>query len=263
MPVVPTVRSRAWLLPVVGTAAAIGAWELATRANLLPRRYLPPATEVLPELVDQAGTGTFWSEVLATLQAWGISLGIALVLGITLGLVIGSNVWADRATRLAIELFRPVPPVALIPVVVLIYGTSLSGAVFLSTFGAVWPLVVQSAYGARFVDELSIDTARSLQLGRGRRFLFVTLPSAAPLIASGIRIASAVALVLVVTSGIIIGTPGTGRAITNAANGGAYSVMYAYVVATGLLGLGLNLVMAFIERRVVYWVPGGHRYGRR
>ena len=87
----------------------------------------------------------------------------------------------------------------------------------------------------------------------------MTLPSAVPYIATGLRIASAVALILTVTAELVIGSEGLGRSITVARSGGDVELMYALIIATGLLGLALNSLFVWGERRVLHWHPSQRR----
>ena len=102
---------------------------------------------------------------------------------------------------------------------------------------------MQTLYGVQDVDPVATDTARSFGFSRAQRLLRVTLPSAVPYIATGLRIASAVALILAVTAELVIGAPGLGREINLARQGGNVELMYALIIATGLLGLALNVAL--------------------
>ena len=111
-----------------------------------------------------------------------------------------------------IEFLRPIPSAALIPLLFLTLGTNLKSEVFLAAFGAFWPLLVQTIYGVRDVDPVALETARSFGLGRLERLYRITLPSAVPYIATGLRISSTVALILAFTAELFMGTPGLGQA---------------------------------------------------
>jgi ABC-type nitrate/sulfonate/bicarbonate transport system permease component len=145
--------------------------------------------------------------------------------------------------------------VALIPLAILIYGTGLRSAVFLAAFAALWQILVQTLYGVQDTDPVARDTARAFGLRRSRVLLRVTLPSAVPYIATGLRIASSVSLILVVTAELVIGSPGLGQAINVARQGGNVELMYALIIATGILGYVLNLLFVWGERRVLHWHP--------
>ena len=243
------------LAPLAAVAALLVLWELVVEAGIVAETNIPPASAALSELVAQLGDGAFWSAVGATLEGWAAGLGIAIALGVPLGLLIGSSRWAYRALRVPIEFLRPIPSVALIPLAVLIYGQGLQSKVFLAAFASFWPLLIQTIYGVQDVDPVATDTARSFGLGRAERMWRVTVPSAVPYIATGIRISSAVALILAVTAELVIGAAGLGREINVARSGGNLDAMYALIVATGLLGWLLNLATSAGERRVLHWHP--------
>ena len=243
---------------LAGIILALVVWEFVPRAGLVPQRYIPPFTTVLPEFVAALGRGEFWVAAGNTLSAWAVGLSIGLVVGVLLGVVIGASAAAYRATRFVLEFFRPIPSVALIPLAILVFGTTLDMKVFLIVFATFWPILVQSIYGVQEVDPVTRDSARTFGFTRRDIFLRITLPSAAPFIATGMRLASALAIVLAITAELVAGAPGLGRAILIAQNAGAYDLMYALTVATGLISLLLSAAIARTERRLLRWHPS-HR----
>ena len=247
-------RSK-WAPPVVAVLLLLALWEVVVRAGLIPETSIPPATSAIGELATQLVETTLWKAVGNTLEGWVIGLGLAVLFGVPAGILIGSSRWAYRALRVPIEFLRPIPSVALIPLAVLVYGTGLQSKVFLATFASFWPLLIQTIYGVQDVDPVATDTARAFQLGRFERLWRITVPSAVPYIATGIRIASAVALILCVTAELVIGSAGLGREINSASSGGNVDLMYAMIIATGLLGWLLNIAATMVERRVLHWHP--------
>src|SRR5687768_1117258 len=206
-------------------------------------------------LLEEAGTSSFWSAVANTLQGWALGLGIAMLIAIPAGIVLGSSRMLYRALRGVIEFLRPIPSVALIPLAILIYGTGLQSKVFLAAFASFWQLLVATLYGVQDVDPVATDTARSFGFSRAQRLFRVTLPSAVPYIATGLRIASAVSLILTVTAELVIGSAGLGRSINVARSGGNEELMYALIISTGVLGVLLNTIFVRAERRVLRWHP--------
>ena len=250
--------NRAWAPPAIAVIAVLALWELLTRSGILNPSHIPTMTETVAELATLLGDGDFWSAVSSTLQGWALGLGIAAVLAIPLGILIGSSPLFYRSVRFVVEFLRPIPSVALVPLAVLIYGVGLESKVFLAAFASFWPLFVQTLYGVQDVDPVTTDTARSFGLGRFERLYRVTLPSAVPYIATGLRISSAVALILAVTAEIVIGSAGLGREINVARSSGAIELMYALIITTGLLGWLLNILTTRAERRALHWHPS-HR----
>ncbi len=243
--------SHAWLV-VIGVLAL---WEIVVRAGILSDSQFPPMTATFAELFQLVQTGDFWMAVYNTMQGWALGLGIAVVLAIPIGIVIGSSRLLHRATRVIIEFLRPIPSVALIPLAVLVYGTGLESKVFLAAFACFWPMLIQTLYGVQDIDPVATDTARAYGLRRLETLWRVKLPSAVPYIATGVRISSAVALILAVTAELVIGAEGLGRSINVARSGGALELMYALIITTGLLGWMLNILMTRGERRVLRWHP--------
>jgi ABC-type nitrate/sulfonate/bicarbonate transport system permease component len=247
-----------WAQGWVGVLAVLVLLELVVRVGIIPSRYFPPMTRTFSTLFSQLGEGSFWRAVLQTLEGWALGLGIAAVIAIPLGMLIGSNMLVYRGLRPIIEFLRPIPSVALIPLAILIYGTGMQSKVFLAAFASTWPLLIQAIYGVRDLDPVQRETARSFRIPLRDRLLRVSLPGAIPYIATGLRISSATALVLVVTAELVIGAPGLGRSINTARAGGVPDLMYALTIATGLLGWALNVVLAWVEARALHWHPS-HR----
>jgi ABC-type nitrate/sulfonate/bicarbonate transport system permease component len=246
------------IAPAVAVICVLALWELVVGIGLLNEDHVPSMTATVSELAELLGDADFWSALGSTLQGWALGLGIAAALAIPLGILIGSSPTAYRSVRFVVEFLRPIPSVALVPLAVLIYGVGLESKVFLAAFASFWPLFVQTLYGVQAVDPVATDTARSFGLGRFERLWRIKLPSAVPYIATGLRISSAVALILAVTAEIVIGSPGLGRSINVARQGGAIELMYALIITTGLLGWLLNILTTQAERRVLHWHPS-HR----
>ncbi|WP_207946316.1 ABC transporter permease [Actinomadura sp. 7K507] len=240
---------------MAGLVAVLAALELSTIFGLLPEETFPRISSDLRELAGMAGGAELWTAVGHTLRGWAISFGLAVVIAVLLGMAIGSSKVLHAATNAVIEFLRPIPSVALIPLVVLVLGTGLQGKVFLATFAASWPILIATIYGMRDIEPVALETARSFRARPHDRLLSVVLPSAVPYIATGLRVASTTALILCVTAELVIGAPGLGQSIAVAQAGGQYQLMYALIIATGLLGVLLNLVFVAVEKRLLRWHP--------
>jgi ABC-type nitrate/sulfonate/bicarbonate transport system permease component len=249
-------------LPAVGLVVVLGAFEAASRTDLLPHRSFPPVTSIFAELGRIAITGDYWDAVGDTLRGWALAMLLAFAIAVPLGLVIGATRVGYLLARFTVDFLRPIPSVALIPLLVLIYGTRPALKVALAVFGATFPLLFQAMYAVRDVDPVAKDTARSFGLTGPQRLRWVILPSCVPFVVTGVRIAASIALILVVTGEYIVGVDGVGKAVFMAQSGAAYSRMYAYVVTAGLLGLGLNSVLQLGERLLLSWHVSQREEGR-
>lgn len=244
-----------WVLPAAGIAVSILLFELVVRSGLVDARFLPPASVMLGSFVEQLMTGELWQPIGQTLHGWALGLGLAIAVALPFGILAGSVYLLFRASRSVVEFLRPVPSVALIPLAVLIFGAGLESKIFLAAFAATWPILLQTLYGVRDVDPVAMETARSFGASPLRRLARVTLPSALPYIATGVRISSSVALILAVTAELVLGAPGLGQEINVARQSGAVETMYGLIIATGLIGWGLNVAMTQVERRLLHWHP--------
>jgi ABC-type nitrate/sulfonate/bicarbonate transport system permease component len=244
-----------WALAAGSVLAVLALFELLSRTEVLSPRSFPPVTDMLSTLWDEMATSDLWTAIGNTLQGWALGLLISGALAIPLGIVIGSSRMLYRSLRVIIEFLRPIPSVALIPLAILVYGTGLESKVFLATFACFWVLLVQTLYGVQDVDPVATDTARSFGFSWAQRLFRVTLPSAIPYIATGVRLASTVSLILCVTAELVIGSAGLGRSINLARSGGNVELMYALTIVTGLLGWFLNILFTRAERRVLHWHP--------
>jgi ABC-type nitrate/sulfonate/bicarbonate transport system permease component len=254
----PARAGRRWTPVLLGVLGLVGfalLVELVPRTGLVSSRFLPPTSEIGAALGREVQRDAFWTALGDTLQTWFTGLSIAVAAGVVVGVVIGSVPVLRAATASTIEFLRPIPSVALIPLAVLLYGTGMRATLLLVVYASFWQVLVQVLYGVADVDPIARDTARSYGLNRLRQVRYVVWPTALPYVATGVRLAASVALVLAITGELIIGTPGLGKEIAVAQSSGVVPEMYALVVVTGLVGVCANLVARAGERRVLAWHP--------
>ena len=253
------------LTPIFAAAVSIAAflalWQYVSTSGLISEQDLPAMTTTFQELWRMMHTQAFWTAFGQTVRGWALGLLIATVLAVPIGIVLGSSEFAGRAFRIPIEFLRPIPSAALIPLLFLTLGTTLKSEIFLAAFGAFWPLLVQTIYGVRDVDPVALDTARSFGIGRFERLYRIKLPSAVPYIATGLRISSAVSLILAFTAELFMGIPGLGQIMNVAESFGLTVQVYAIALATGFLGLAIYVVFAAHERWALRWHPSQREAG--
>ncbi|RKS08920.1 ABC-type nitrate/sulfonate/bicarbonate transport system permease component [Nocardiopsis sp. Huas11] len=241
------------LLGALGILALLGLWEAVPRLGVVSARYLPPASEVLAALGQRATTSGFWAAVGDTLAGWALGLAIAFVAAVVLGFTLGALPRVRAYTTSTVDFLRPIPSVALIPLAVLLYGTDIRSTLLLVVYACFWLIYIQVLYGVADVDPVAEQTARSYGLGRLARVRYVVWPTTLPYLMTGLRLAAAVALILSITAQLVIGSPGIGREIAVAQSSGAVESVYALIVATGALGVVINIGVRVLERRVLRW----------
>ncbi len=234
-------------------AAAVALWQIVVVVGILPADAVAPPTTVVMALGGLITTPAFWVSVGGTAVDWGVGTAIALMIAVPIGLLLGASNLLYRMFRVTIDFLRTVPPVALLPLALLLYGATSSMAILLVVLGSMWPVLLQSMYGVHQVDPVMRDVASSYRLSRRDRVVRVIIPSAAPFIATGIRVAATIGLLLAVGAEMLGGAPGLGSAITTAQQATDVPGLYARVVVVALLGVALNLAMLTLERRVLSW----------
>ncbi len=227
--------------------------ELATELGVVHARDVPPAFNIIQTLFQNMATSSFWNVIGETMSQFAIGFAIAVAIGIPLGLAIGASDLLWQALRPTIEFFRPVPPVAFLALLILLYGPSATSAIILVVFGSVWVLLIQAIYGMRDRDEVMRETARSLRLGWWRRLWSVTLPSILPYLATGIRLGVAYALIACISAEILVSSPGLGAKAWIDMEDGNIIQAYSFILAAGLLGCGLHIVFTRLESRYLKW----------
>ncbi|MEV5988529.1 ABC transporter permease [Streptomyces sp. NPDC052051] len=240
-------------------AIAVGAWELTACAH--GSVFFPPPSRIVRHAYDLWFSGPVSHLFLtdAAFDTIGPSLGrmaagfvLAAVAGIALGLAIGRSRRAWALCDPVLQFARAVPPPALVPVfvVVLDFGTPMQVASIV--FSAVWPILVNTAEGARAADPLRLDVAAVLRLTPVERLRFVILPSALPRVFAGLRLSLSLALILMVFSELLPGTEnGIGFLLTDAQSRSDLLTVWAVLVLLGVLGQLLNTGLLAVERRLL------------
>jgi ABC-type nitrate/sulfonate/bicarbonate transport system permease component len=252
-------RSAKWrvvgphVLGLAGIAGAVLIWQLASTFGPVSAHHFPPPTVVFPTFLANLAYADFWGAVGQTMWAWSLGLAISTVAGILVGLVIGSSTFLRKATHSTIEFLRPIPAVGLIPLAALMFGPRIGAELLIVVYGCFWIVLVQVMYGIVDVDKVASDTVRTMRMNWFQRARHLVFPTLLPYLVTGIRLAATVALILAISAELIIGTPGIGRSVAQAQLNDSPSAMFALILTAGLLGIFVNLVFRFVERRVLFW----------
>jgi len=233
----------------------LGGWQYVAVSGVLGKDAFPTMTGTLAELARQLGSHDLWLAVWATVRGWALGVLIGGSLAIVVGTLLGLNRFAYLSVIPVVEFVKTVPVIAILPLAIVVWGATLQMKVFLVAFGVFWPLTIQVIYGVRAVDPVVRDTAVVLRLRGLRKFVGVTLPSAAPFIATGLRVAAAVGLILAVIAELIGGAPGLGLSILTSVNAGPSRLpaTYAFILVTGIAGVIVTSSFAFLEQRLLHW----------
>jgi ABC-type nitrate/sulfonate/bicarbonate transport system permease component len=237
---------------------AVCAWQFVVVTGAVSNSAVAAPSALAAQMGPLATSGAFWSAFWSTVATWTIGLAVATVIAVPIGLLLGSSRIAYRLSRFTMDFLRTIPPIALVPLVLLVFGATERMALILVVFGSVGSLLLPTMYGAQHVEPQARDVARAYRLRRRATVWHILIPSAMPFIATGLRISATISLLLAIGAELIGGAPGLGDQISIDQQSNHIPQMYAYIVVCAVLGAVLNLAMARLERRVIRWSPS-HR----
>ncbi|MFD1935239.1 MULTISPECIES: ABC transporter permease [Nonomuraea] len=239
-------------LGVAGVLGFLLLLEVAGRTGLI--EVLPPVSAVLVTAAGLVVDGVFLADVGVTLAACATGLLIAIVTAVPAGLLLGTVPAVERSVRPLVEFLRPIPSLSLIPLAMFVWTDSQDAKTALVVYTCSWPLLINTMYGLADVDPVAKDTMRGFGFGPLAILWRVSLPSTAPFIATGVRIAVSVTLIVAVSVELIAGgAGGIGTFLVQAGSANRVDRMLAATVWAGAIGLGANALFTAAERRLFGW----------
>lgn len=250
-----SVGSLAWKIftPAAAILAFLALWEIAPRIGLVDRVFLPPFSEVTETFIELVGNGQLWEHVSASLSRALLGFAIAVAVAIPLGVAIAWYRPVAEFLNPILELFRNTAALALLPVFILILGIGETSKVALVVYASAFPILLNTISGVRTVDPLLIKSARSLGLSPVRLFQKVILPASVPTIFTGLRMAAASSILVLIAAEMVGAKAGLGYLITASQLNFQIPEMYAGIVTIALVGLAFNGVIVAVERRLSRW----------
>lgn len=237
--------AKAMALPVALVALA----EIGARTGG-PSDSVAPPSEVAGAFVEAMGDGSLLLATRDTLIAAFAGLAIGAGVGLALGILFGSARALDRLMQLTIELVRPIPSVAVIPIALVALGFGYRLEIAIVSFACVWPLLILSRAAVAGVEPRLMEVACALRLSPWQRTLKIVTPAAAPRIFVAFRLAAGVSLIVAVTVEIAVNPQGLGYEVMTAGQALRPELMLAYLVWIGVVGYSLNLALVMAQNRL-------------
>ena len=231
-------------------------WELLPRHGFIYARYFPPFSEVARALFEGVRTGEIIKHAGISISRAFRGYLLAIVIGVGLGTLAGTIRWLSDLLEVTVELLRPMPSVALVPIAILLFGTSDRYNISIISFGCTWPIFVNTFEGTRSIDTQWIDTARVYGTTRFNLLRKVIVPAALPYIVSGLRISLGSSIIIVTVTEMLASFKGLGSFIMETYNAYQIPQMYSGIVTIGIVGYGLNRLFLTVESRVMAWHKG-------
>ncbi len=274
-----SLRARAALMSVLILAVFLGTWHLATRgsgsvANLNPeyaKLLGATATQGKSAMPGPADVGAkLWEHIKSPFydngpndKGLGIQLGysiarvllgylLAVAVAIPLGFLIGMSPLMSKALDPFIQILKPISPLAWMPLALYTIKDSSISAIFVIFICAIWPMLLNTAFGVAAVRKEWINVARTLEVGTVRRAFTVILPAAAPTILTGMRISIGIAWLVIVAAEMLVGGTGIGYFVWNEWNNLSITNVIIAIFVIGLVGMILDQLLAQATRLVTF-----------
>ncbi len=238
------------------------AWWAVTATGLIEPLFLPSPVAVLQKgwLLATKGymDATLWQHLAASLTRIGLALGFAILTAIPIGIAIGTNRIARGIFDPLIEFYRPIPPLAYLPLIVIWCGIGELSKVLLIYLAIFAPIAIATATGVRTVDPTKLRAAQSLGATRAQLIRHVILPSALPDILTGVRIGLGVGWSTLVAAELIAATSGLGFMVQSAAQFLVTDVVILGILVIAIIAFALEMGLRALQRKLVPWHGQSH-----
>ncbi|EPG9693280.1 taurine ABC transporter permease TauC [Klebsiella aerogenes] len=250
--------SRQLTLSVATLAVLLAIWWAVTALQLISPLFLPSPWQVLQKLLTIAGPqgfmdATLWQHLAASLTRIAIALILAAILGVPVGIAMGLSPTVRGILDPLIELYRPVPPLAWLPLVIIWFGIGETPKILLIYLAIFAPVVMSTLAGVKSAQQVRIRAAQSLGASRAQVLWLVILPGALPEILTGLRIGLGVGWSTLVAAELIAATRGLGFMVQSAGEFLATDVVLAGIAVIAIIAFVLELGLRALQRRLTPW----------
>lgn len=254
--------ARAWsllvttldrLFPLLNVATFFVAWEVFARGEILNPMFFPAPSEVARALVENFGNGLLWEHLGSSARNFVIGMGIASATAIPLGLVMGAVRPFQVLLGPYVWALASLPTVALVPLVILIFGFTDTAKIALILVGAIFPIMINCMEGVRTVDPTLLSAARVYGANRRQRLAWVVLPNSVPFVVSGVNQGMTQGLIGLVVSEMFATSQGLGHLMVRAQQAFDPALLYGVMVLLAAISLSFVHVMRVVERAAAPW----------
>lgn len=238
---------------IVSIAVLLFIWEAVCHSGFVSTLFLPAPTQIITALFTMIADGEVGASLAASLVRIILGFVLGSALGLLVGLITGTSAFVDRIANPVVNALYPIPKIALLPLFILWLGIGELSKVTIIAMGVFFPVAMNTYTGVKNVDPLLIKVAVSFKASWSQTMRNVVLPHALPMIFAGLRIAAGTSLLLLVAAEMIAAQVGIGALILHYGDLMITDKLMAGVIVLSLLGLVFNLLLQFLERKVVPW----------
>ncbi|MFF9424940.1 ABC transporter permease subunit [Streptomyces sp. NPDC014746] len=246
------------LVRLASPLVALGVWQLLTSLDVnlwLRFEQFPTVVEVVSALADRIGTETYWQDLGHSLRRIALGFLLAAVLGVAAGTAVARSRWAADVLGPLVEVVRPVPAIALVPVAILLLPTNEQGIVFITCAAAFFPVLVSTRHAVRALDPAWEEAVLTLGGSRARVLFSVVLPGSLPGVFGGLSVGIGVAWICVISAEMISGEYGVGYRTWQDYTVVDYPGVFVGMATIGVLGRLTSTAVEALGRRVTAWLP--------
>lgn len=264
---------KRFAISTVVIVVLLGLWEAASRFGFVKVQILPPPSAVFLKFIESIEPQEAYDATKTNYLQWLVSgelihdsissMGRVLVgffigagLALPLGLAMGASDLVFKLMNPLVQILRPIPPIAYIPLSILWFGLGNPPAYFLIALGAFFPVLINTIAGVRNVDSIFIRAAQNLGAGKMTMFLRVIIPAAMPYILTGVKVGLGVAFIVVIVAEMIAVNNGLGYRITEAREFFWSDKIIVGMVTIGVLGLILDIIVSKLNNHLLRWHRG-------
>jgi sulfonate transport system permease protein len=228
-------------------------WQILYNIGFINPVVLPSPAKVALAFWELSIRGQLPKHIWVSMTRVLEGFGVAALLGISLGVAIGLSRTMDRVTSLVLQVLKPIPPIAWIPLAIIWFGIGESSKIYIIFLGAFFPIIVNVVDGIRHIDNKLIEVAKNLEVPRGRLIWQVIMPGTLASMMTGLRVGLGVAWMCVVAAELIAASEGIGYLIMDARQLSQPEVVMVGMITIGVIGKLMDNLLKWLEKKVLVW----------
>ena len=231
----------------------LAVWTILEKRGSLTTVIMPAPSKILSTFISLVKSGQLWKNLTISLLRVLKGYLLAASLGVILGILIGLFRHLNRLTDLLIQIIKPIPPIAWIPLVILWFGIGEEGKVFLIFLGGFFTILINVVDGIRQTDRKLIEVSQAMETPFLKHIFLLVIPHSAPNIFTGLRVGLSSCWMCVVAAELVSSTTGLGYMIMNARQFGQTDVVIVGMLTIGVLGKVMDSLLKVVEKAVIRW----------
>ena len=246
-----TIRGILWRLVLPFSLVLV--WETVCRAGLVNNYAMPAPETVVQTAADSIRDGSLWGHILTSFFRVHEGFMLAAVFGLVIGVTMGLSKKAEHFFEVTVQILKPIPPIAWIPLAILWFGIGEQSKLFIIILGAFFPILLNTISGIHNLDPRYLELAEVYEMSRKRLITKIILPGAMPEILTGIRIGLGNAWVCVVAAEMIAASQGIGYMLSNGRSMSRPDIVILGMLLIGIIGKVVDDLLKLVFSKLIEW----------